>query len=167
MASICLSQYINKELFPVISSIENLWYYLHTRYKKAGKDISSLGKIYDPDIGQHYVCKFMSVGIIVYKIKGTLPATHVVFQCDHNITTFSHWTTGIFIICIIIKNILTRKYNTEVSLLLDAHSLVCIVVLSIWASRILILIFSLGMSSEKKRLWSVLSITLQHAKNVT
>lgn len=61
MASICLSQYINKELFPVISSIENLWYYLHTRYKKAGKDISSLGKIYDPDIGQHYVCKLTSV----------------------------------------------------------------------------------------------------------
>jgi len=63
---------------------------IFTQGTRRQADISSLHKIYDPDIGQHYVCKFMSVGIIVCKIKGTLPATHVVVQCDHNITTFSH-----------------------------------------------------------------------------
>jgi hypothetical protein len=45
------------------------------------------------------------------KIKSTLPAIHVVVQCDHKIMGFSHWTSGL-----VIKNMLSRKYNTEVYL---------------------------------------------------
>jgi len=78
-----------KNFFPVISSIENLRYYLHTRYKKAGKDISSLGKIYNPDIGQHYVCKFMSVLVSLYAKLKVLCLQHM--WLSNVITTSLHF----------------------------------------------------------------------------